>query len=365
VETLYRRPLPDDAIAFASAEGRAIFAEALADGTLGGYFALAEQFHTQSDPAYCGLGSLVVALNALAIDPGRLWKGPWRWFSEDLLDCCVTADQVRAQGIDLDTLACLARCNRAEAEVVRPRDDDELRAAIVDATAGPGTVLIAAYDRAALNQTGGGHFSPIGGYHRARDRVLVLDVARFKYPPHWIALPRLAAAMHTVDPATGRLRGFARLRRRDGAPTVGLTLTCAGCSWRDTAARLETVMAHAWPADTSLADVAAALAVLTPHVDLRPRQPADQAAAVERVLAALRATEAHAVACTVADGATADAIATLLLLAARRHAVPPGPLADALARVHAEVMAIPALAAELEQLAAQRDALATLPAPPG
>jgi Phytochelatin synthase len=52
-----------------------VFAEALALGGLAGYFPLAEQFHTQSDPAFCGLGSLVVALNGLAIDPGRLWKG--------------------------------------------------------------------------------------------------------------------------------------------------------------------------------------------------------------------------------------------------------------------------------------------------
>src|SRR5690606_30953135 len=78
VETLYRRPLPGDAIAFASPEGQRLFGEALAAGGLGGYFALAEQYQTQSDPAFCGLGSLVVALNALAIDPGRLWKGPWR-----------------------------------------------------------------------------------------------------------------------------------------------------------------------------------------------------------------------------------------------------------------------------------------------
>src|SRR2546430_12844658 len=79
-QTLYRRPLPSDAIAFSSPEGRQIFVEALETEGLNGYFRLAEQFHTQSDPAFCGLGSLVVALNALAIDPERLWKGPWRWF---------------------------------------------------------------------------------------------------------------------------------------------------------------------------------------------------------------------------------------------------------------------------------------------
>jgi hypothetical protein len=88
-ETLYRRPLPAGMIAFSSDEGRRVFSEAMAEGGLGGYFPIAEQFHTQSDPSFCGLGSLVVALNALGIDPGRLWKGPWRWFSEELLDCCV------------------------------------------------------------------------------------------------------------------------------------------------------------------------------------------------------------------------------------------------------------------------------------
>jgi glutathione gamma-glutamylcysteinyltransferase len=55
-QTLYRRPLPADAIAFSSPAGREIFSEALAAGGLDGYFPLAEQFHTQSDPAFCGSG---------------------------------------------------------------------------------------------------------------------------------------------------------------------------------------------------------------------------------------------------------------------------------------------------------------------
>ena len=65
----------------------------MATDGMAGYFPLAEQFHTQSDPAYCGLGSLVMALNALAIDPERLWKGAWRWFAEDMLDCCLVLFQ--------------------------------------------------------------------------------------------------------------------------------------------------------------------------------------------------------------------------------------------------------------------------------
>src|SRR5438045_2681543 len=163
-QTLYRRPLPSDAIAFSSPEGRQVFVEALAIEGLNGYFRLAEQFHTQADPAFCGLGSLVVALNALEIDPGRLWKGPWRWFAEDLLDCCVPLDEVRRRGLVLDELACLARCNAADVELHRAESEtlEAWRAALAVAARG-GAVLVASYDRGALGQTGGGHFSPIGG----------------------------------------------------------------------------------------------------------------------------------------------------------------------------------------------------------
>jgi hypothetical protein len=62
-----------------------------------------------------------------------------------------------------------------------------------------------------LGCTGDGHFSPIGGYHKARDLVLILDTARFKYPPHWVPLPGLHAAMGLLDKVTGKARGMCHL----------------------------------------------------------------------------------------------------------------------------------------------------------
>ena len=56
-------------------------------------------------------------------------------------------------------------------------------------------------------QTGTGHFSPIGGYHAGQDMALILDVACFKYPPHWVPLPLLWEAMNTIDESTGLVRG--------------------------------------------------------------------------------------------------------------------------------------------------------------
>ncbi len=73
---------------------------------------------------------------------------------------------------------------------------------------GKGSVVLVSYSRGTLNQTGTGHFSPVGGYCEAQDLVLILDVARFKYPPHWIPLALLFQAMQTIDPETSLSRGY-------------------------------------------------------------------------------------------------------------------------------------------------------------
>ena len=217
MNSIYRRPLPEDHVAFASDHGRQLFAEALQAGTLQGYFRLAQQFHTQAEPAFCSLGSLVVALNALDIDPGRTWQGPWRWFSEELLNCCVSHDDVRARGMDIEQLATLAWCNGARSRVFRPRDlaVDHFRERVAAASrSSSGPVIIVNYDRAVLGQTGSGHYSPLGGYHEPSDRALVLDVARFKYPPHWVDVDTLWRAMLPIDESTGQSRGWIELEAR-------------------------------------------------------------------------------------------------------------------------------------------------------
>ena len=216
--TFHMRPLPSAQHALDSETGRRLFAEALLGGGMAGYFKLAQQFHTQSDPAYCGLGTLVCALNALGIDPARQWKGPWRWFSEELLDCCKPLEEIRVSGLSLDEVECLARCSGAHAALHRPDMEhgvERFRAHVVAAaTQDEPAVLIVNYSRRTLGQTGDGHFSPLGGYHAGSDSVLVLDTARFKYPPHWVPIEQLFAAMRALDDATGRPRGWISLRLR-------------------------------------------------------------------------------------------------------------------------------------------------------
>ena len=70
----YRRELKAPCVAFSSEEGRLLFKESLEDDGLGCYFRLAEQFTTQGHPAFCGIGSLTMSLNAIMLDPGRPWQ---------------------------------------------------------------------------------------------------------------------------------------------------------------------------------------------------------------------------------------------------------------------------------------------------
>jgi glutathione gamma-glutamylcysteinyltransferase len=355
MDTFYRRPLPDGAIAFSSPEGRRIFAEALAMGGLDGYFPLAEQFHTQAEPTFCGLGSLVMALNALAIDPGRLWKGPWRWFGEELLDCCVPLEVVRTRGLELDELACLARCNGAAVSLQRADacSVETWRSALAEG-ARADAVIVASYDRSALGQTGTGHFSPLGGYHQERDLALILDVARFKYPPHWISAERLWEAMHGIDAATGKSRGWLMLRAaRSVGVGLGYSMRCDGDGWRGLVSHVARLVAEL---DES-AEVEAVIRAITPlatYLELRTASSAAHRDAIEAAQSVLRGLPVYPRVHEITGPERAEVV-TILLLASETLLGPAqrARLADLIGNIDEESP----LAAELQHVRAQLSAL--------
>jgi Phytochelatin synthase len=100
-KTFYRRSLPDTCVAFSSKLGRNYFESAMRHRGLKSYFHLMEQYTTQSEPAFCGISTLVIALNALAVDPRRIWKGSWRWYEESMLNCCIDLEQAKETGITM------------------------------------------------------------------------------------------------------------------------------------------------------------------------------------------------------------------------------------------------------------------------
>ncbi|KAF4044723.1 Pleckstrin homology domain-containing proteinytochelatin [Phytophthora infestans] len=225
--SFHRRHLPQDCIAFSSPEGRKLFTDAINSSTnyMQIYFPLAEQFITQAEPAFCGLATLAMCLNALQIDPGRLWKGPWRWFSEELFDCCTSLSVAKEKGISMSEFICLARCNGVLTEDYRATSDftlEQFREIVKRSCATSSEIVVLNYSRKVLGQTGDGHFSPIGGYHAERDMVLLMDVARFKYPPHWVKISRVYESMQQMDPSMDLPRGLVVLK--EGAHATGPSL---------------------------------------------------------------------------------------------------------------------------------------------
>ncbi|KAA0048012.1 glutathione gamma-glutamylcysteinyltransferase 3-like [Cucumis melo var. makuwa] len=201
VTGFYRRVLPSPpAIDFTSFDGQCLLEEALGDGTMKGFCKLISCHQTQPELTYCGLTTLAIVLNALSIDPGGKWKGPWRWFDETMLDCCEPLAKIKTNGITFDEAANLARCNGAKVKAIRKNEStvDDFRKHVISCSSSSDRHVIASYHKGVLKQTGAGRFSPIGGYHAGKDMVLILDVARFKYPFHWVPLTLLWDAMNTL-----------------------------------------------------------------------------------------------------------------------------------------------------------------------
>lgn len=220
-EGYYRRQLPESCISFCSAKGKEIFKEALVSGHMDCYFPLAAQFRTQEEPAFCGLSTLVMVLNTLEVDPKKVWKGPWRWYHENMLDCCIPLYVVEEKGVNMEQFSCLAACNMLKVRMTRvdkKASEHTFRQLIKSVTKRTDQVLVASYSRGALGQTGDGHFAPIGGYNAERDLVLMMDTARFKYPPHWVTLPTLFHAMGLIDESSGLSRGYFLLSKNQFNP---------------------------------------------------------------------------------------------------------------------------------------------------
>jgi len=224
--------LPTSQVPFSSDEGRRLFREALMAEGMENYFCLAEQFRTQDEPTFCGLSTLAMVLNSLRIDPMRTWKGAWRWFNEQNLGCCANTgpEQVRESGLSFDMFRCLAGCNGADVTAYRAPHgggnlkefEQKFRTVVRQVSRSRAReCLVVSYSREALGQSGAGHFSPVGGYHEESDRVLIMDVARFKYPPHWVELSTVVQAMAHVDLETGLPRGCLHVRLDYHQPHTG------------------------------------------------------------------------------------------------------------------------------------------------
>ncbi len=207
-------PLPAGLIDFRSADGEKFLLESNA---LDDYFPLSIAFVTQKTQAYCGVASIVMALNALNVPaPSTPDYQPFHTFTQDNVlddatDAVLPHDLLARRGMTLDQLGALLALRPVSVAVHHAADEtlDAFRATVRAPLQSGDRFVIVNYLRRALGQETGGHISPLAAYDEKADRFLILDVARYKYPPVWVKAADLFDAMNTTDASNGgRSRGY-------------------------------------------------------------------------------------------------------------------------------------------------------------
>jgi hypothetical protein len=207
-------PLPDNLTGFSTHDGEAYFSESDAHEA---FFPLASNFLTQKTQAYCGVASIVMVLNALDVPaPAVPEYEPYRTFTQDNVlsertDVVLPRETLAHQGMTLDQLGGILATHPVKADVHHASDSsvDEFRKLASAYLGEPGHFVIVNYLRKAMGEETGGHISPLAAYDAKADRFLILDVARYKYPPVWVKTTDMFAAMSTPDAVNdNKTRGF-------------------------------------------------------------------------------------------------------------------------------------------------------------
>lgn len=215
-------PLPQNLIDIQSADGEKLLFESEARAS---YFPLTVNFVTQKTQSYCGVASIVMVLNALGLPaPTPPEYAPYKTFTQDDFlseetDKILPRAVLAMRGMTLDQLGALLSTQPVGVEVVHAGDTtlDQFRAKAREHLAAKGQFVIVNYLRMAIGQEKFGHISPLAAYDADTDRFLILDVARYKYPPVWVSAKELYDAMNTTDADNAnRTRGFVLIAAKPG-----------------------------------------------------------------------------------------------------------------------------------------------------
>lgn len=212
-------PLPQNLINLNSNQGAALLHDSEA---LQSYWPLSIQFVTQKNQAFCGVASIVMILNALGVPaPTTPEFDPYKTFTQDNVFTPATEkvlpqETLRKIGMTLDQIGGFLSTYGVTAKVHHASDSSlqEFRKSAIEYLGSPNRHVIVNYLRKSIGQEKGGHISPLAAYDADTDRFLLLDVARYKYPPVWISALELFNAMNTIDSDNqDRSRGFVLVSR--------------------------------------------------------------------------------------------------------------------------------------------------------
>ena len=189
------------------------------------YFAVQPFVDTQENLAFCGPASMAAVLNSLPKEarPVAPQLKPFPYFTQDTFfnqntNTIKTREATLRSGLTLQQSTEMFRQFSVTADSFYGDQltESSFRDLITTALADSNTRLVVNFDRQVLGQLGRGHFSPVAAYDSATDSVLILDVAKFKYPPFWVTVADLLRAMNTIDSDSGKSRGLIRVTAKTG-----------------------------------------------------------------------------------------------------------------------------------------------------
>ncbi|MEJ2347441.1 MAG: phytochelatin synthase family protein [Gammaproteobacteria bacterium] len=180
------------------------------------YWRLMPTFAVQRTQTYCAVASAITVLNALPIKkPVDPIYAPYAFFTQrdfftPAVRKVIKPGTVLKQGMTREQLTDALRAAGVSARSIAGDafTDGSLRRLLKKALGSERQFVLANYYRKSLNQIGGGHWSVLAAYDPHSDRVLILDVAKYKYSPAWVTIAALRQAIDTIDTTSHKPRGL-------------------------------------------------------------------------------------------------------------------------------------------------------------
>jgi hypothetical protein len=180
------------------------------------YWQLSPTFAVQNTQTYCSVASAITVLNAMPIkkpvDPAY---APYAYFTQrnyftPEVTKVISPQTVLSMGMTREQMAETLALHGVKVKSIAgdTLNDGELRTLLQKALGDDGQFVLVNYFRANLGQVGGGHWSVLAAYDVQTDSVLILDVAKYKYPPVWVGISTLRQAISTLDTTSNKARGL-------------------------------------------------------------------------------------------------------------------------------------------------------------
>ncbi len=156
---------------------------------------LNQKFQTQKYENYCAVAAGTIVLNALGrnLTQKRFFNRKTRRIRY--------AVSAFFEGISLADFAKLVETHGFSAKAWHSEKQslDQFRDLIKKYTSNSDQYVVVNYARRILGQKPTAHFSPLAAYNEEQDKVLILDVATYKYPSVWVSVELLYKATLELD----------------------------------------------------------------------------------------------------------------------------------------------------------------------